>query len=73
MSRAPNARHAAGHRRVSGGGGGAGQVSDNFLDLRLNAGSFQNLAHLHLKAWVERNGYHEAMMANPAYKVRYKA
>ena len=54
-----------GSRRVSAGAAGAA-VQDHFLDMRLNAGSFQNLAHLHLKVWVERNGYHEAMMANPA-------
>ena len=41
---------------------GAGQLSDNFINMRLNAGAFQNLAHLHLKVWVEQNGYHEAMM-----------
>jgi hypothetical protein len=36
--------------------------------MRVNAGSFQNLAHLHLKVWVDGNDFHEAMTSNTAYK-----
>ena len=27
---------------------------DPFVDMRLNAGTFQNIRHLHLKVWLNR-------------------
>ncbi|CAK8995808.1 unnamed protein product [Durusdinium trenchii] len=45
------------------------QEGDPFVDMRLNAGTFQNIRHLHLKVWLNRKLFESTWAAHPAYKV----
>lgn len=44
------------------------QLMDSFRDLRLNAGLYQNLAHLHLKIWMEEADFLEHWQSSPSYQ-----
>lgn len=41
--------------------------TDTFQDMRLNAGSFQNVLHLHLKVWIDKELFGKVWESNKTY------
>ena len=46
----------------------AATLPSGMVDARLNAGSFQNVAHLHLKVWVREDEFQRALVGHPGWE-----
>lgn len=48
------------------------QEADLFSNMRLNAGTFQNVSHLHLKVWMDEERFNSNWAGHPGHEVLQK-
>jgi len=65
MSELPEAEFAELWGSVAAAAEANGLAAGEVMDIRVNAGSFQNLSHLHLKIWLSRDAFMRRWAAHP--------